>query len=216
MDLTPYLKRCSLVAILRGIRPEEAVGIATALDTAGFAIVEVPLNSPDPMVSVALLARTFGDRLLIGAGTVMTEAQVAEIAKLGGKLIVTPHADARIVRAAKRHGLVAVPGFFTPAEGFAMLEAGADALKLFPAEGASPAMLRAMRAVLPPETRVLPVGGIDSTNMAAWRAAGAGGFGIGSAIYKPGDTAAVVAAKARSLLGAIPWSDPGGTIVAAD
>jgi 2-dehydro-3-deoxyphosphogalactonate aldolase len=114
-------------------------------------------------------------------------------------LIVTPHADATVVRAAKQHGLLAVPGFFTPAEAFAMLAAGADALKLFPAEGASPAMLRAMRAVLPTGTMVLPVGGIDATNMAAWRAAGAAGFGIGSAIYKPGDTPHIVSTKAQAL-----------------
>ena len=125
----------------------------------------------------------------------MTEAQVAQIAAAGGRLIVTPHADATVVRAAKRHGLLAVPGFFTPAEAFAMLAAGADALKLFPAEGASPAMLRRIRAVLPPGTMVLPVGGIDAANMAAWRAAGAAGFGIGSAIYKPGDTPNVCAAR---------------------
>ena len=128
--------------------------MATSLEAAGFAIVEVPLNSPDPMTSIAALARQFGDRLLIGAGTVMTEAQVAEIAAAGGRLIVTPHADAAVVRAAKQQGLLAVPGFFTPAEAFAMLAAGADALKLFPAEGASPAMLRAMRAVLPAGTTV--------------------------------------------------------------
>ena len=160
------------------------------------------MNSPDPMASIAALAREFGDRLLIGAGTVMTEAQVAEIAAAGGRLIVTPHADAAVVRAAKQHGLLAVPGFFTPAEAFAMLDAGADALKLFPAEGASPAMLRAMRAVLPPATMVLPVGGIDASNMPAWRAAGAAGFGIGSAIYKPGDTAEIVRAKAQALVSA--------------
>jgi 2-dehydro-3-deoxyphosphogalactonate aldolase len=140
--------------------------------------------------------------LLIGAGTVMTEAQVAEIAAAGGRLIVTPHADAAVVRAAKRHGLIAVPGFFTPAEAFAMLAAGADALKLFPAEGGSPAMLRAIRAVLPPGTMVLPVGGIDTSNMAAWRAAGAAGFGIGSAVYKSGDTPGIAATKAAALLGA--------------
>jgi 2-dehydro-3-deoxyphosphogalactonate aldolase len=200
MDLTGFLVRCDLVAILRGIRPDEAVPVGAALDAAGFAIVEVPLNSPEPLVSIAALARAFGDRLLIGAGTVMTEAQVANIAAAGGRLIVTPHADPAVVRAAKRHGLLAVPGFFTPAEAFAMLAAGADALKLFPAEGASPAMLRAMRAVLPPETRVLPVGGIDASNMHAWRAAGAAGFGIGSAVYKPGDTPAIVHAKAASLI----------------
>jgi 2-dehydro-3-deoxyphosphogalactonate aldolase len=162
----------------------------------------VPLNSPDAMTSIAALATKFGARLLIGAGTVMTDAQVESIAAAGGKLIVTPHANGDVVRAAKRLGLLAVPGFFTPAEGFAMLEAGADALKLFPAEGASPAMLRAMRAVLPPDTMVLPVGGIDATNMAAWRTGGAAGFGIGSAIYRLGDTAADVATKARVLLSA--------------
>ncbi|WP_158932348.1 2-dehydro-3-deoxy-6-phosphogalactonate aldolase [Acidisphaera sp. S103] len=202
MDLTGFLARCPLVAILRGIRSDEAIPVTAALEAAGFAIVEVPLNSPDPLVSIAALAREFGNRMLIGAGTVMTEAQVADIAAAGGRLIVTPHADPAVVRAAKRLGLLAVPGFFTPAEAFAMLAAGADALKLFPAEGASPAMLRAMRAVLPTGTMVLPVGGIDASNMGAWRAAGAAGFGIGSAIYKPGDTPAAVSAKAAVLLAA--------------
>jgi 2-dehydro-3-deoxyphosphogalactonate aldolase len=202
MGLTSYLARCPLVAILRGIRPREAVAVAAVLEAQGFAIVEVPLNSPDPLASIAALARDFGDRLLIGAGTVMTEAEVGAIAAAGGRLIVTPHAGAAVVRAAKRHGLLAVPGFFTPAEAFAMLAAGADALKLFPAEGASPAMLRAMRAVLPAGTMVLPVGGIDASNMAVWRAAGAAGFGIGSAVYKAGDTPETVSAKARTLVSA--------------
>ncbi|MEA2768125.1 MAG: 2-dehydro-3-deoxyphosphogalactonate aldolase [Acetobacteraceae bacterium] len=200
MGLSGWLARCKLVAILRGIRPEEAVAVASVLAVRGFAIVEVPLNSPDPLASIAALAGEFGDRMLIGAGTVMTEARVAEVAAAGGKLIVTPHADAAVVRAAKRLGLLAVPGFFTPAEAFGMLAAGADALKLFPAEGANPAMLRAMRAVLPAGTMVLPVGGIDATNMAAWRAAGAAGFGIGSAVYKPGDTPEIVSAKALALV----------------
>jgi 2-dehydro-3-deoxyphosphogalactonate aldolase len=201
MELRRYLDRCDLVAILRGIRPEEAIAVTSALEGCGVAIVEVPLNSPDPMASIAALVLEFGERLLIGAGTVMTEAQVEEVAAAGGKLIVTPHADAVVVRAAKRLGLLAVPGFFTPAEAFAMLAAGADALKLFPAEGGSPAMLRAMRAVLPVGTMVLPVGGIDASNMAVWRAAGAAGFGIGSAIYRPGDTPGVVEEKARALMG---------------
>jgi 2-dehydro-3-deoxyphosphogalactonate aldolase len=203
VELKPYLTRCPLVAILRGVRPDEVAAIATALEGAGIAIIEVPLNSPDPLASIAMLARDFGDRLLVGAGTVMTEAQVADIARAGGRLIVTPHADPVITRAAKAHGLIAVPGFFTPTEGFAMLAAGADALKLFPAEAASPAVLRALRAVLPKDTAVLPVGGIDASNIPAWRAAGAAGFGIGSSIYKPGDTAATVAAKARALLAAL-------------
>lgn len=203
MAITDWLTRCPLVAILRGVKPEEAAAIGLALERQGIAIVEVPLNSPCPMESIALLAREFGERLLIGAGTVMTPVQVAEIAAAGGKLIVTPHADAAIVRAAKQHGLIAVPGFFTPAEAFAMLAAGADALKLFPSEAASPAMLQALRAVLPSGTAVLPVGGIDAANIPAWRAAGAAGFGIGSAIYKPGDSPETVSAKAHALVAAL-------------
>jgi 2-dehydro-3-deoxyphosphogalactonate aldolase len=201
--ITDWLTRCPLVAILRGVKPDEAVAIGVALERQGIAIVEVPLNSPQPMESIALLSREFGDRLLIGAGTVMTPAQVAEIAAAGGKLIVTPHADAAIVRAAKQHGLFAVPGFFTPAEAFAMLAAGADALKLFPSEAASPVVLRALRAVLPNGTAVLPVGGVDASNIPAWRAAGAAGFGIGSAIYKPGDSPEIVGAKAHALVAAL-------------
>jgi 2-dehydro-3-deoxyphosphogalactonate aldolase len=201
--ITDWLTRCPLVAILRGVKPDEAVAIGVALERQGIAIVEVPLNSPQPMESIALLSREFGDRLLIGAGTVMTPAQVAEIAAAGGKLIVTPHADAAIVRAAKQHGLFAVPGFFTPAEAFAMLAAGADALKLFPSEAASPVVLRALRAVLPNGTAVLPVGGVDASNIPAWRAAGVAGFGIGSVIYKPGDSPEIVGAKAHALVAAL-------------
>jgi 2-dehydro-3-deoxyphosphogalactonate aldolase len=203
VELNPWLQRCPLVAILRGVKPDEVVAICAALEGQGIAIVEVPLNSPQPMESIALLARAFGERLLIGAGTVMTEAQVTEIAAAGGRLIVTPHADAAIVRAAKGQRLLAVPGCFTPTEAFAMLAAGADALKLFPAEAASPAVLRALRAVLPPGTAVLPVGGIDASNMAGWQAASAAGFGIGSAIYKPGDSPETVAAKAHGLVSAL-------------
>ncbi len=203
MALADWLTRCPLVAILRGVKPEEVVAVGEALERQGIVIVEVPLNSPSPMESIGLLAREFGERLLIGAGTVMTPAQVAEIAAAGGKLIVTPHADGAIVRASKQHGLMAVPGFFTPAEAFAMLAAGADALKLFPSEAASPAVLRALRAVLPSGTAVLPVGGIDASNIPAWRAAGAVGFGIGSAIYKPGDSPETVGAKAHALVAAL-------------
>jgi 2-dehydro-3-deoxyphosphogalactonate aldolase len=202
VELRAWLERCPLIAILRGVKPNEAVAIGAALAREGIAIVEVPLNSPQPMESIALLARAFGKRLLIGAGTVMTPAQVAEIAAVGGRLIVTPHADAAIVGAARQLRLLVVPGFFTPSEAFAMLGAGADGLKLFPAEAASPAVLRALRAVLPPGTAVLPVGGINASNMSAWQAAGAAGFGIGSAIYKPGDGPEAVAAKARGLVSA--------------
>jgi 2-dehydro-3-deoxyphosphogalactonate aldolase len=203
VELTGWLERCPLMAILRGVKPDEVLAIGDALERQGIAIVEVPLNSPQPMESIARLAREFGERLLIGAGTVMTAAQVGEIAAAGGRLVVTPHADPAVTHAAKRHGMLAVPGFFTPAEAFAMLAAGADALKLFPAEAASPAVLRALRAVLPSATAVLPVGGIDASNMAAWSAAGAAGFGIGSAIYRAGDSAETVAASAHALVAAL-------------
>jgi 2-dehydro-3-deoxyphosphogalactonate aldolase len=204
MALRDWLQRCDLVAILRGVTPEEVLPIGEALAEAGFAVLEVPLNSPRPVESIRKLVAHFGDRLLVGAGTVMTPAQVATVADAGGKLVVLPHASEAVVRAAKARGMVAVPGFFTPTEAFAMLAAGADGLKLFPAEAASPAVLKAMRAVLPANTLVLPVGGIDAGNIPAWRAAGAAGFGIGSSIYKPGDTPEIVAAKAQALLSAGP------------
>ena len=204
MDIAHLLAACPLVAILRGIRPDEAEGIGDALVTAGLRIIEVPLNSPDPLDSIARLARRHGATVLIGAGTVRREADVAAVAAAGGRLIVTPHADPALVRSAKAHGLLAMPGFFTPAEAFNLLDAGADALKLFPAEGGSPAMLRSLRAVLPPGTMVLPVGGIEPGNLAPWRAAGAAGFGIGGSIYKPGDDAAAVSARAAALLAALP------------
>ena len=203
MGLTEWLGRCPLVAILRGVRPDEAEAIASALERAGIAIVEVPLNSPDPLESIRRLAAGFGDRMLVGAGTVMTAEQVAAIAAAGGRLIVTPHADVRVLRAAKAAGLLACPGFFTPTEAFSLLEAGADGLKLFPAEAASPAVLKGIRAVLPAGTAVLPVGGIDASNMRPWLQAGAAGFGIGSSIYKPGDTAGIVAGKAARLVAAL-------------
>ena len=203
MELKDWLKHYPLIAILRGIRPEEAEPVGAVLEAAGIAIIEVPLNSPQPLDSIARLAQRFGDRLLIGAGTVMTARQVPQIAAAGGRLIVTPHADAAIVHAAKEQRLLAAPGFFTPAEAFALFAAGADALKLFPAEAASPAVLKALLAVLPPQTAVLPVGGIGPDTMAPWLAAGAAGFGIGSSIYKPGDSPDAVAEKARRLVAAL-------------
>ena len=203
MDLNDWLDRCPLVAILRGVHRDEVVAIGAALETAGIAIVEVPLNSPQPLDSISRLAERFGERLLIGAGTVLRPERVADIAAAGGRLIVTPHADPAIVRAAKQNGLIAIPGFFTPTEAFALLDAGADALKLFPAEAASPAVLKALLAVLPADVPILPVGGIGTDNMAPWIAAGAAGFGIGSAIYRPGDSADAVGDKAGRLLAAL-------------
>ena len=201
--LSPWLDRLPLVAILRGVSPDEAVDIGEALVAGGFAIVEVPLNSPSPFDSVARLATALGDRALIGAGTVMTPDAVARVAAAGGRLIVTPHADPRVVRAAKAAGLLAVPGFATPTEAFAMLEAGADALKLFPAESAPPPVLKALRAVLPAEARILPVGGIRPETMAGYWQAGAAGFGLGSALYKPGDAPGTVHQKALALRQAV-------------
>lgn len=209
MILADWLARCPLIAILRGLRPEEAVPVGEALVEAGIAVLEVPMNSPEPAESIRRLAAALGRRALVGAVTVTAEAQVAEIAAAGGRLLVTPHADPVLVRAAKRRGMLACPGFFTPAEAFALLAAGADALKLFPAEAASPAVLRALLAVLPKGTPVLPVGGMDAASIPAWRAAGAVGFGIGSALYRPGDSPEQVAAKARALLAAL-GAAPGG------
>jgi 2-dehydro-3-deoxyphosphogalactonate aldolase len=199
MDVKDWLRRCPLVAILRGVKPEEVEAIGQALLDAGIVVIEVPLNSPEPVESIRRLAARFGDRALVGAGTVLDPADCARIAAAGGRLVVTPHADPEVVRAAKAAGMLAVPGFMTPAEAFALLKAGADALKLFPAEAASPAVVKALLAVLPKGTAILPVGGIEAGNMAPWREAGAAGFGIGSAIYRPGDTPEVVARKADAL-----------------
>ena len=202
MDLEEALARLPLVAILRGLRPDEAEPVGGALVAAGFSLLEVPLNSPDPIASIGRLARVFGDRALIGAGTVRRPEDVERVAAAGGRLIVTPHADVAVVRRAKDLGLFAVPGCLTPTEAFALLDAGADALKLFPAEAAPPAVLRALMAVLPRGTRVLPVGGIDAANMAAYVKAGAAGFGIGSALYRPGDGAAEMTERAGPLIAA--------------
>lgn len=197
-----WFARSPLIAILRGVRPDEVIPICAALDAAGVAIVEVPLNSPNPIESIRLLAENFGQRMLVGAGTVMTSAQVEEVAQAGGRLIVTPHADPDLVRAAKSLKMVAAPGFFTPAEAFSLLRAGADAIKLFPAEASNPAALRAIRAILPAGTLTVPVGGIAPDNIPAWHSAGAAGYGIGSSIYKPGDTPEIVGQKAAALVAA--------------
>jgi 2-dehydro-3-deoxyphosphogalactonate aldolase len=203
MGMKGWLDRCPLVAILRGVRPDEVEAIGDALLAEGIAVIEVPLNSPEPIESIGRLAARCGGRALVGAGTVLDPADCARIAAAGGGLVVTPHADPEVVRAAKAAGLLAVPGFLTPAEAFALLRAGADALKLFPAEAASPAVVRALLAVLPRGTAILPVGGMEAATLGAWRAAGAAGFGIGSAIYRPGDSAAAVGAKARALVAAL-------------
>ena len=200
--IQPYLDRLPLVAILRGVTPEEVVPIADTLIEAGFAIIEVPFNSPRPAESIGRLAAKFGDEVLIGAGTVTSPAQIAELAAAGGRLAVMPHGDVEIIRAAKAAGLACMPGVATPTEGFAALANGADALKLFPAELLTPAVLKAMKAVFPSGTRFLPVGGITPDAMASYVAAGAAGFGLGSALYRRGDDPARVATNARDFVAA--------------
>ena len=197
--LSSWLNPLPLVAILRGICPDEAVAIGHVLADAGFRVLEVPLNSPQPMESIRRLSRSLGEHYLIGAGTVMTTAQVQEVAAAGGRLIVMPHADTVVIHAAKEAGMVCVPGVATPTEAFAALAAGADGLKLFPANQVTPDGLKAWRAVLPKELPVLPVGGIAPGNMAAWVAAGAQGFGIGAALYAPGVDADEVANRAHAF-----------------
>jgi 2-dehydro-3-deoxyphosphogalactonate aldolase len=202
-ELTDRLRRCPLVAILRGVRSDEVEAIGTVLVDCGFAIIEVPLNSPEPISSIERLAERFGERALIGAGTVTEALQIADIAGAGGRLVVMPHGDPVIIRRAKAAGLIALPGFATPTEAFAALAAGADGLKLFPAEASPPAVLKAMKAVLPPEVPVLPVGGITPERMAAYWQAGARGFGLGSALYASGMSADDVRRRAEAFIAGI-------------
>jgi len=200
-----HLKSLPLIAILRGVTPEQALAVGTALAEAGFRIIEVPLNSPQPLLSIGALACELGDECLIGAGTVMSAAQVGEVADAGGRLIVMPHGDAAVIRAAKSRGLQCAPGVATATEGFAALAAGADALKLFPAEQLAPPVLKALRAVFPKDVLFVPVGGITPHNMADYAAAGANGFGLGSALYKPGMSLAQVRVNAADFVRA--WHD---------
>ncbi|MDK8262823.1 2-dehydro-3-deoxy-6-phosphogalactonate aldolase [Pseudomonas oryzihabitans] len=197
--LEPYLKDLPLIAILRGVTPDEIVPVGRALYDAGFRVIEIPLNSPQPFESIRRLTAELGESCLIGAGTVLTEAQVAEVDAAGGRLIVSPNANLAVIRASKAAGLVSAPGVATPSEGFAALDAGADSLKLFPAEQLGPAVVKAWRAVFPKELALLPVGGITPDNMGPYLAAGANGFGLGSALYKPGLTTAQVSANAQAF-----------------
>lgn len=193
-------RHCPLIAILRGVRPDEAEKVGGILVEAGFTIIEVPLNSPEPFDSIARLARCFAGRAVIGAGTVLKIDDVARVGEAGGTIVISPNANVKVIQASVAAGFVSLPGIATPTEAFAALEAGASALKLFPAEGASVAGLRAIRAVLPKAVRVLPVGGITLDNMAPWVAAGAAGFGLGSALYRAGDGAARVRGIATAFV----------------
>ena len=196
------MARLPLVAILRGLTPAEAPEILRALVGEGFALIEVPLNSPEPLGSIRAMRDIAPPGVLIGAGTVLSAAEVADVAEAGGVLIVTPNCDTAIIGAAKARGLIALPGVATPSEAFAALAAGADGLKAFPAEMIAPAIVKAWRAVLPAAAPILPVGGIAPETMASYIAAGANGFGLGSALYKPGDDAQRVARNAAAFVAA--------------
>lgn len=186
------LAELPLIAILRGIRAEEAADIGEALIAAGILCAEVPLNSPNAPLSIANMVKRCGERLLIGAGTVLSVRDVAIVSDAGAELVVSPNTNPAVIAATKKAGLISLPGVVTPSEAFAAIDAGADALKLFPTDLASPAALRALKEVLPPDMPVLPVGGVTVEKVEGYRKAGAAGFGIGSAIYRPGSDAKTV------------------------
>ena len=188
-----------LVAILRGLRPDEALGVGEMLIRAGFKVLEVPLNSPDPFDSIQAMAQAFKGRAIVGAGTVLNVPDVERLAKVGGQICISPNTNVDVIRAAKAHDLISFPAFFTATEAFAAVDAGADALKLFPAELAGPAGLKALKAVLPKTMPVFPVGGVTADNMHTYLEVGAKGFGIGTAVFKPGDSAEVVYKKAKTF-----------------
>lgn len=202
-DFSSWLQSHPLIAILRGVKPEEVVDIAAALIETGIRIIEVPMNSPDPLTSIAALAKRYGDKALVGAGTVVDCTTVKRICQSGAQLIVSPTACADVVHKAKILDMAAIPGFATPTEAFAMIRAGADALKLFPAEAFSPLVLKSMRAVLPSTMPIIPVGSINADNMDPWLEAGAAGFGLGGSLYKPGFTPQKVAKRARAVMRAL-------------
>jgi len=195
--------QCPLVAIIRGVTPGEAVAIGEALVEGGIRIIEVPLNSPEPLASIERLAERFGEDALIGAGTVLRAEDVARVKAAGGRLVVSPNMNAAVIRATVEAGMVSNPGVFTPTEAFAALENGAHALKLFPAEAASPTVVKAIRAVLPKDVRLLVVGGVTPESVEGWLDAGANGFGLGGGVYKPGQSAEETLQKARAYVTAV-------------
>lgn len=189
-----------LVAILRGVRPDEVEQIGEAVFEAGISWIEVPLNSPDPLISIIKLVTKLGDRAVVGAGTVLSVDQVDEVAATGARLIVSPNMNPDVIRMTKAKGMISLPGVFTATECFAALDAGADGLKFFPGDVIGPNGLKALKAVLPPTVTTYAVGGVDAGNAAAWLAAGADGFGLGGALYKPGDSAQLVGEKTRAMV----------------
>lgn len=201
--LDEALEGLPLVAILRGLQPAQAIEVGEMLVDVGFRVIEVPLNSPQPLQSIERLATALGDRTLIGAGTVLKSADIGDVASAGGRLIVMPHADCSLIRQVDHLGLFCIPGVATSTEAFAALEAGADALKMFPAEAMPPAVVKAWRAVLRPPIKLLPVGGITPEAMGAYFEAGASGFGLGSALFKPDLSLLTLRTRARAFIDAI-------------
>jgi 2-dehydro-3-deoxyphosphogalactonate aldolase len=195
-----YSDDCPLIAIIRGVTPDEAEDIGAALIEAGIRMIEVPLNSPEPLESIKTLAARFGDHALIGGGTVLKGGQVANVRAAGGQLIVSPNTNIDVIAAAASEGMISIPGYFTPSEAFRALAAGATGLKLFPAEAASPSVLKAQLAVIPKDVPIFVVGGVSPDNMQPWVDAGASGFGLGSGLYKPGQSAEETLRKARAYV----------------
>jgi len=198
-----HFDQCSLVAIIRGVKPDEAEAIGQAVYDAGIRIIEVPLNSPDPIESIRRLAARFGESMLVGGGTVLEPSTVGEIKAAGGRLIVAPNTNVEVIEETVAAGLASCPGYFTPSDAFDAIEGGATALKLFPAEGASPAVLKAQRAVIPKDVPILVVGGIKPETMQPWLDAGADGFGLGGGLYRPGQSPAETGEKARAYVAAL-------------
>jgi 2-dehydro-3-deoxyphosphogalactonate aldolase len=198
-----YFSQCPLIAIIRGVTPVEAGAIGRALFDGGIRIIEVPLNSPDPFDSIGRIAAELGEDALVGAGTVLDPADVGRVREAGGRIVVSPNTNLGVIRSTADAGLVSCPGFFTPSEAFAALEAGAHALKLFPAEAASPKVLKAIRAVLPKDVPIVVVGGVTPESMRGWLDAGADGFGLGGGIYRPGQSPEETLRKARSYVGTL-------------
>lgn len=195
--------RCPLIAIIRGVTPDEAIAVGEAILNAGIGIIEVPLNSPDPLDSIARLSAHFGDRAVVGAGTVLNPTQVAQVTDAGGRIVLSPSVRADVIGATRAAGLVSVPGYFTPTEAFTALDSGAHVLKFFPADTAEPKIIKAHRAVLPAGTRIIAVGGVTPTTMDVFRQAGVDGFGLGSALYRPGQAPDVVGRQAKDFVAAI-------------
>ena len=199
-----YFDQCPLVAIIRGVTPADAADVGQALFDSGFRIIEVPLNSPDPFASIRIIAGLLGDTALVGAGTVLDPADVRRVKEAGGRIVVSPNMNPAVIDATVAAGLVSSPGVFTPSEAFAALDSGAHVLKLFPAEAASPRVVRAIRAVLPKDVPLVIVGGVTPESVGGWLEAGADGFGLGGGLYKPGQSADETRRKARAYLDALP------------